>query len=171
MVNWVKYFGEINISLNVLVKMMCSCQDGVSDGVYIGLTEAVWRNVVFSKIRVVMGKWGFSHDHKIWHIQIKFSIFKHVRLFKVLLTSMEILHICKLWILLRKIVIYLVGRKFHLHRLFLLLKLTEVTSTKVSVKRFSYRQIPLELCNYIVSFVVVICCICDYVVDVLFVFV
>ena len=30
----------------------------------------------------------------------------------------EILHICNRWILLRKIVVYLVGRKFHLHRLF-----------------------------------------------------
>ena len=34
------------------------------------------------------------------------------------LTSVEILHICNFWILLRKIVIYLVGRKCHLRRLF-----------------------------------------------------
>ena len=34
---------------------------------------------------------------------------------KVPITSMGILNICNLWILLRKIVIYLVGRKCHLH--------------------------------------------------------
>ena len=38
--------------------------------------------------------------------------------FKVRITSMGILNICNLWILLRKIVIYLVGRKCHLHGLF-----------------------------------------------------
>ena len=37
---------------------------------------------------------------------------------KVHITSMGILNICNLWILLRKIVIYLVGRKCHLHALF-----------------------------------------------------
>ena len=37
---------------------------------------------------------------------------------KVRITSMGILNICNLWILLRKIVIYLVGRKCHLHGLF-----------------------------------------------------
>ena len=42
----------------------------------------------------------------------------------------------------RKIVIYLVSRKFYLQGLFLLLKLTEVTSTQESVQGFSYRQIP-----------------------------
>ena len=31
----------------------------------------------------------------------------------MLISCLEILHICNLWILLRKIVIYLVGRKFH----------------------------------------------------------
>ena len=36
---------------------------------------------------------------------------------KVPITSVGILHICKLWILLKKIVIYLVGRKFHLRSL------------------------------------------------------
>ena len=40
------------------------------------------------------------------------------RSFKVLITSMGILNICNLWILLRKIVIYLVGRKCHLHGFF-----------------------------------------------------
>ena len=34
---------------------------------------------------------------------------------KVLLASVEILHICNLWILRRTIVVYIVGRKFHLH--------------------------------------------------------
>ena len=34
------------------------------------------------------------------------------------ITSVEILHICNRWIILRKIVIYLVGRKFHLHDFF-----------------------------------------------------
>ena len=38
--------------------------------------------------------------------------------FKVHVTSMGILNICNLWIILRKIVIYLVGRKCHLHGLF-----------------------------------------------------
>ena len=42
----------------------------------------------------------------------------------------------------RKIVIYLVSRKFYLRGLFLLLKLTEVTSTQGYVRRFSYKQIP-----------------------------
>ena len=34
---------------------------------------------------------------------------------KVYITSVGILNVCNLWILLRKIVIYLVGRKCHLH--------------------------------------------------------
>ena len=34
---------------------------------------------------------------------------------EVRITSVGILNICNLWILLRKIVIYLVGRKCHLH--------------------------------------------------------
>ena len=38
--------------------------------------------------------------------------------FKVPKTSVRSLHICNLSILLKKIVTYLVGRKFHLHRLF-----------------------------------------------------
>ena len=42
----------------------------------------------------------------------------------------------------RKIVIYLVSRKSLIFNLFLLLKLTEVTSTQESVQGFSYRQIP-----------------------------
>ena len=42
----------------------------------------------------------------------------------------------------RKIVIYLVSQKCYLRGLFLLLKLTEVTSTQESVQRFSYRHIP-----------------------------
>ena len=53
------------------------------------------------------------------------------------ITSGGILNICNLWILLRKIVIYLVGRKCHLRGLFLLTesdvkagKLTEVTSKR-----------------------------------------
>ena len=37
---------------------------------------------------------------------------------KVPTMSVGILHICNLWILLKKIVIYLIGRTFHLHRLF-----------------------------------------------------
>ena len=37
---------------------------------------------------------------------------------KVPIQPVGILHICNLWIRLRKIVIYLVGRKLHLHRLF-----------------------------------------------------
>ena len=41
-----------------------------------------------------------------------------LHLLKVPITSVGILHICNLWILLKKIVIYLVGRKFHLDRLF-----------------------------------------------------
>ena len=39
-------------------------------------------------------------------------------LFKVYITSVGILNVCSLWILLRKIVIYLVGRKCRLHGLF-----------------------------------------------------
>ena len=57
--------------------------------------------------------------------------------FKVPISCLRILHICNLWILLRKIVIYLVGRKCHLRGLFLLTesdvkagKLTEVTSKR-----------------------------------------
>ena len=63
-------------------------------------------------------------------------------LVKVPLYNVEILHICNLWILLKKIVIYLVGRKFHLHRLFLLLKLTEMTSTQESIYMKTSFQIP-----------------------------
>ena len=37
---------------------------------------------------------------------------------KVHIKSIGILNICNLWILLRKILIYLVGRKCHLHGLF-----------------------------------------------------
>ena len=55
------------------------------------------------------------------------------------MTYAEILHTSYLVILLRKIVIYLVGGKFHLHRLFLLLKLTEVTSTQESIWKPLYR--------------------------------
>ena len=54
--------------------------------------------------------WRHSH-----HFDVTVIIFAT---FKVPLTSVEILQICNLWILLRKIVIFLVGRKFHLHRLF-----------------------------------------------------
>ena len=43
------------------------------------------------------------------------------------ITSMGILNICYLWILLRKMVIYLVGRKCHLHGFFAV-KVDEVTS-------------------------------------------
>ena len=44
-------------------------------------------------------------------IQLNFAIFK------VPISCVGILHICNLWILLRKIVIYLVGRKFYLRGL------------------------------------------------------
>ena len=37
---------------------------------------------------------------------------------KVYITSVGILNVCNLWILLRKIVIYLVGQKCRLHGLF-----------------------------------------------------
>ena len=40
------------------------------------------------------------------------------RMFKVPISSMGILNICNRWILLRKILIYLVGRKCHFHGLF-----------------------------------------------------
>ena len=43
-------------------------------------------------------------------------------IFKVPIWSMGIFNICTLWILLRKIVIYLVGWKFHLHKLFSLFR-------------------------------------------------
>ena len=52
---------------------------------------------------------------------------------KVPIRFWGILYICNLWVLLRKIGICLVGRKFYLHGLFLLLKLTEVTSIQESV--------------------------------------
>ena len=41
---------------------------------------------------------------------------------KVPISCLGILHICNLWILLRKIVIYLVGRKFYLRGLFFAVK-------------------------------------------------
>ena len=50
---------------------------------------------------------------------------------------MGILNICNLWVLLRKIVIYLVGRKCHLHGLFAV----KVTSTQESV----YMKISLQI--------------------------
>ena len=54
------------------------------------------------------------------------TIFIQVKLVQLLkaailqgpITSVGILYICNLWILLKKIVIYLVGRKFHLRRFF-----------------------------------------------------
>ena len=53
------------------------------------------------------------------------------------ITSVAILHICNLWILLKKIEIYLIGRKFHLHRLFAVkVDVGDVTSTQKSVKSF-----------------------------------
>ena len=62
---------------------------------------------------------------------------------KVPITFMGILNICNLWILLRKIVIYISCRmKMSSSWIFLLLKLTEITSTQEYVKRFSYTQIP-----------------------------
>ena len=53
--------------------------------------------------------------------------------FKVPISCLGILHICNLWILLRKIVIYLVGWKCYLRGIFWLLKSTEMTSTQESV--------------------------------------
>ena len=41
-----------------------------------------------------------------------------LKTFKVHITSVGTLNVCNLWILLRKIVIYLVGRKCRLHVLF-----------------------------------------------------
>ena len=52
----------------------------------------------------------------------------YLHLVKVSISRSGILHICNLWILLRKIVIYRVGRKFYLCGPFLLLKSTAVTS-------------------------------------------
>ena len=66
----------------------------------------------------------------------------YLQSFKVPIRGLGILHISNLRMLMRKIVIYLVSRKFYLRGPFLLLKLTEVTSTQESVKRFSYRHIP-----------------------------
>ena len=63
-------------------------------------------------------------------------------IFKVPLTFVEILRICDLWILLRENCNISCRPKISSSWTFLLLKSTEVTSTKVSVKRFSYRQIP-----------------------------
>ena len=46
------------------------------------------------------------------------EIDQSVKYLKVYITSVGILNVCNLWILLRKIVIYLVGRKCRLHGLF-----------------------------------------------------
>ena len=66
-------------------------------------------------------------------VRYRSSLFRvHRFLFKVHIRPVGILHICNLWISLRKIVIYLVGRILHLRGLFLLLTLTEVTQESVS---------------------------------------
>ena len=54
---------------------------------------------------------------------------------------MRILNICNLSILLRKIVIYLVGENV-IFMDFSAVKLTEVMSSRESVKRLSYGEIP-----------------------------
>ena len=61
---------------------------------------------------------------------------------KVHITSVGILHICNLWIFLKKNCNISCQSKFSSSQTFLLLKLTEMTSTQESVKRFSYTQIP-----------------------------
>ena len=60
--------------------------------------------------------------------------------FKVPVTSMRILNICNLWILLRKIVIYLVGRKCHLHGLFWLLKLSKWRQSDNNPGTYLYKK-------------------------------
>ena len=60
---------------------------------------------------------------------------------KVLITSVGILHVCNLWIRLKKIVIYLVGRNF----IFIDVFAVKVDGSDVNpgiCKEFSYRQIP-----------------------------
>ena len=86
-----------------------------------------------------------------WNIQTIYSTYEQrtcVAVFKVLTRRLGILYIWNLRMLMRKIVIYLVSRKFYLRGLFLLLKLTELTSTQEYVQRFSNRQIPC-LTSYI----------------------
>ena len=58
------------------------------------------------------------------------------------ITSVGTLNLCNLWILLRKIVIYLVGRKCRPSCIFSLLKLTEVTSNWESLYMKTSSQIP-----------------------------
>ena len=48
---------------------------------------------------------------------------------EVPIRRLGIFHICNVWILMRRIVIYLVGRNFYI----LILKLTEPTSTQVGI--------------------------------------
>ena len=55
---------------------------------------------------------------------------------------MGFLNICNLWILLTKIVIYLVGQKCHLHGLFAVKVNVKVTSTQESVYMKTSLQIP-----------------------------
>ena len=50
--------------------------------------------------------------------KLPLTIIHHMKTIKVRITSMEILNICNLWILLRKIVKDLVGRKCRLDGLF-----------------------------------------------------
>ena len=70
-----------------------------------------------------------------WEVRIFIEIFRIIKraetlllffslssIFKVPISCLGILHICNLWILLRKIVIYLVGRKFYLRGLFFAVK-------------------------------------------------
>ena len=72
---------------------------------------------------------------------------------KVPISCLGILHICNLWMLLRKVVIYLVRGKFYLRGLrALLLKVTEVTSTQESVFLWKHAVIDILYWKYITWF-------------------
>ena len=68
---------------------------------------------------------GEIENYERMRVKMKISIRMTIKMktrmkitIKVPISCLEILHICNLWILLRKIVIYLVGRKFYLRGLF-----------------------------------------------------
>ena len=100
----------------------------------------VWTWITVFSLAVIKNPtapWDSAHQEVLsWVIktELNFSLHRHfkqpeysslrlkqnrlVTRIKVPISCLVILHICNLWILLRNIVIYLVGRKFYLRRLF-----------------------------------------------------
>ena len=84
-----------------------------------------WKVTVGARIKNEIITVGEIENYERMRVKMKISIRMTIKMktrmkitIKVPISCLEILHICNLWILLRKIVIYLVGRKCYLRGLF-----------------------------------------------------